>query len=170
MHTYTGWIDFKVISLPAEASFVAILGDKWLQDNKAILDYSKNCCRLSGSRKHILPTAFVSDTTESDHACASSIISYSQAKRMMKDPETAYYLVLVRPKSADTTVSAVTSSVAASQAQNAVMSEHKLHKVLDAYPDVFTDHPPYGGSQIEADIEVIPFDKEERPVLRPHRC
>lgn len=166
MHTYTSWLDFKVISLPAEASFVAILGDKWLKDNNAILDYSRDCCRLPGSRKHILPAVTVPDTVEPTPTCMPSIVSYAQAKRMMNDPETAYYLMVVRPKP-DTAVNASVTSSDAASAQNAVMSEQQLHEVLDIYPDVFTDHPPYGGSQIEADIEVIPFDKDERPVLRP---
>jgi hypothetical protein len=167
MHSYTSWIDFKVISLPQEASFVAILGDKWLKDNKAVLDYSKDCCRLTTSRKHILPAAAVPDTAEPTNTCMPSIISYAQAKRMMKDPETAYFLVMVRPTKDTAINAAVSSSATAGTNHNAILSEQQLHDVLDSYPDVFTDHPPYGGSQIEADIEVIPFDKEERPVLRP---
>jgi hypothetical protein len=62
-----------------------------------------------------------------------------------------------------TTATAVVSSVAPDVN---LLSQAQLENIVSGYPDVFTDEPPHGGAQIEADIEVIPLKDGSRPVLR----
>ena len=42
-----------------------------------------------------------------------------------------------------------------------------IAKLVSLYPDVFTDKPPYGGSQIQAEHETIPLPPGTKPVFRP---
>jgi hypothetical protein len=46
MATYTGWLQFSHVP-STEAGFTAILGDKWLHDNRAILNYAHRRCVVS---------------------------------------------------------------------------------------------------------------------------
>lgn len=167
MHTYSSWVDFKVIDLPKQASFHAILGDKWLVDTKAVLDYAhRRCVVRTMHKKHVIPAATVDGRQAAEEQPATvSIVGYNETKRIMQAPEAAYCLMLVNDKrSADVHVSSTVES--SSEANPNILLEHDLSCVLNDFPDVFTEEPPHGGSQIEADVEVIPTN-DDTPVLRP---
>lgn len=208
--TYTCQATFHVITLPATASFQLILGDAWLKNVKAVLDYSKDCCVLRHcNRKHVIPFAVSSSPTatldtarsapapaaaaqamSADAAAAapaaaqsataepgsasnkppSCIIGYTQAKRLMKD-QVWHALVLVKPHGSDTTVpvTAVTPETASTTTPNSaeLLPTEQVQDIVSAYPDVFTEAPPYGGSQIQLDTEVISVEPGAKPVLMP---
>lgn len=202
LNSFTCQAMFHVIDMPASASFSIILGDSFLTDTKAVLDYSKNCCVLHRChRKHVVPFAAVSDSCAT-RACAAdnnaddseftstepapSIIGYAQAKRLLKG-QCWHAMVIVRnrtdsdanaPVSLSTTTALETdiTDEAVHPSNNTadthqpvpdLLTAEKLQEIVSEYPDVFTDAPPYGGSQIQMDHEVIPVEPDSTPVLKP---
>jgi len=97
-----------------------------------------------------------------------SIIGYSQAKRMFQQP-VWHALVLVQPKldAPDSTVATLTPAPDAVLDNKELLSTAAIQEIVADYPDVFTDAPPYGGSQLLIDGEVIPLEPGTKPILRP---
>src|SRR5512147_2258328 len=48
-----------------------------------------------------------------------------------------------------------------------LLPDNTVQDIVAEFPEVFTDAPPHGGSQIELDFEVIPLQDGTSPVLRP---
>jgi hypothetical protein len=93
MQTYSRKVEFKVMPLPKEASFAAILGDTWLMDNKAVLDYvHMHCVLMTAHKKHIVPAAsdLTMPTAGTANSPSASIIGYAATKRFMQHPEAAF--------------------------------------------------------------------------------
>lgn len=47
------------------------------------------------------------------------------------------------------------------------ISDPRVRVLVNAYPTVFTDTPPKGGSRIQAEHECIPLPEESKPTFRP---
>jgi hypothetical protein len=136
-------------------------------------------------RKHIVPfacntTSIISNSSNSNVTedntsnITPSIIGYTQAKRIIKDG-CWHAMVLVRPVEQPNTSTSVASTVTTEGTSNSqpnsdttnLLTSQQVQDIVSAYPDVFTDAPPYGGSQIQIDTEVIPVEPDSKPVLRP---
>jgi hypothetical protein len=65
---------------------------------------------------------------------------------------------------ATTTVPAAAADGLTTQAD--VLAPEQVQNIVSSFPEVFTEEPPFGGSQIELDIEVIPFEGD-KPIFRP---
>ena len=48
-----------------------------------------------------------------------------------------------------------------------LMSEEELNRIKTEYFDVFTSDPPFGGSKIQAEVDVIPTEPNAKPILKP---
>jgi hypothetical protein len=149
-------VKFVAIDLPA--AFDVILGDAWLKQTKAKLDYAESCCTVrKGKWVHTL-TMKQNSTAEKHEsepkgATLATILSYAGAKRCLAQSGTAYCLVLVRPKDPDTPES--------------TPADKHAQQLQAEYPSVFTDTPPHGGSKIQLGFEVIPIPPDSNPILRP---
>jgi len=113
-------------------------------------------------------------TDANSSSAASCIIGYSQAKRLLQQ-QCWHALVVVRPKQPDSPVTAVTPAADTTTPDAScsvdLLSADAVQSIVSSYPEVFTDAPPYGGSQVEIDSEVIPLEPDCKPVLRSmYRC
>jgi hypothetical protein len=105
----------------------------------------------------------------------SYVIGYAQAKRMLKQGEVWHSMVVVRPRKPEvpTSVAAVSVPTApgttapAGDTPSELLAEAEVQRIVSSYPEVFTDAPPYGGSQVQLDFEVNPLEAGTQPVLRP---
>jgi hypothetical protein len=125
---------------------------------------------MTTHKKHIVPAAsdLTMPTAGTANSPSASIIGYAATKRFMQHPEAAFHLILVKPKDTSSVIaSTVPTNGDSSDATSAKLQDVELHAILDSYPEVFTDDPPHGGSQIEADGEVIFTEPGSKPVLRP---
>jgi hypothetical protein len=39
-----------------------------------------------------------------------------------------------------------------------LLSTAEIENIVASYPEVFTDEPPFDGSRVELDVEVIPYE------------
>jgi hypothetical protein len=141
--------DFISMDLPA--AFDVILGEQWLNQSHAHLDYDTRTCTVrKGKHKctlHMQPPASTADTKPP----LAPVLGYAAAKRYMKQSGVMYCLVLVKEVKANQDIDA----------------EQKAKQLQAEYPTVFTDEPPHGGCKIQLDFEVIPVPPGRSPVLRP---
>jgi hypothetical protein len=164
MQSLSAKLHFVIIDMPS--AFDIILGDAWLKQMHTQLDYESGTCTVKkGKRSYVLhmrqPQAQANPRT--GHV-KSAILNYAQAKRIFKE-QVWHCLVLVRPKQADDPV--VATAITATDASTADHStDARVIALKNEYPTVFTDHPPYGGSQIQIEHEVIPVEPSSNPVLR----
>lgn len=142
-------IQFLVIDMPN--AFDVILGDVWLRQTQATLDYdTRTCVVRKGKHRYILQMQ--QDASKpSSNATLAPILAYSAAKRALSKPGTWHYLMLVKE----------------TEASNTTTEDTKVQELKSEYPQVFTDHPPHGGSKIQIGYEVIPVPTDSNPVLRP---
>ena len=141
--------DFVAIDLPA--AFDVILGEKWLKQSHASMDYDTRTCTVrKGKHKYTLHMQAPS-TAASTKPLLAPVLGYAAAKRYMKQSGTMYCLVLVKEVKEDL-------NTEAGQTAKQLQAE---------YSTVFTDEPPHGGSKIQLDFEVIPLPPGTSPVLRP---
>eukprot|EP00882_Tetradesmus_deserticola_P000856 GHRQ01000930.1.p1 GENE.GHRQ01000930.1~~GHRQ01000930.1.p1 ORF type:complete len:1344 (+),score=98.92 GHRQ01000930.1:408-4034(+) len=178
---------FYAIDMPG--TFDLIIGDTWLHDRQAIMDFPKSCCHVykNGRKYTILMSAKLNGSTPADEqndepagdsnaAATPHVIGYAEAKRILhKGPGVWHSMVVVRDKKPDipVTVGTVVSSgttpgdaPANTPLQADLLAHGQVQDIVSSFPEVFTDEPPHGGSQIELDVEVIPFEGE-KPILRP---
>jgi hypothetical protein len=80
-------------------------------------------------------------------------------------------MVVVRDKKPDVTVGAISgTTVPAADSTPSVtppvnadlLSTEEVQNIVSSYPEVFTDEPPFGGSQIELDVEMIPYRMSQK--------
>ena len=148
----------KFVAIEIPAAFDVILGDAWLKQTKAKLDYAESSCTVrKGKWVHTL-TMKQNSTAEKHEsepkgATLATILSYAGAKRCLAQSGTAYCLVLVRPKIPDTPES--------------TPADKHAQQLQAEYPSFFTDTPPHGGSKIQLGFEVIPIPPDSNPILRP---
>lgn len=162
MQTLKVEVAFVAIDLPE--AFDVILGDAWLQQTKAKLDFENHTATVQkGRRTHTLLMQ-QGNATPQDSATAAlaPVLSYASAKRCMKQSGVWHCLVLVKPTGGETS-----NTQAAQPADEAPPEADQQAQQLKAeYPTVFTDHPPHGGSKIQLGFEVIPVPAGTNPVLR----
>jgi len=163
MQSLSSKLHFVVIDMPT--AFDIILGDAWLKQMHTQLDYESGTCTVKkGKRSYVLHMRQPKPDVN-PHAAhvKSAILNYAQAKRIFKE-QVWHCLVLVRPKQDDDAVVASTITLDESTADHS--TDARVIALKNEYPTVFTDHPPYGGSQIQIEHEVIPVEPGSNPVLR----
>lgn len=123
-----------------------------------------NCAAAAESSDAAVPSAQSSTSAPA----APCVIGYAQAKRLLRG-EVWHAMVVVRSQHTETIVLPVTSTVHVTDAPSSpeLLSADQVQEIVSFYPDVFTDAPPYGGSQIQLDTEVIPLEPGTAPILRP---
>jgi hypothetical protein len=149
-------VKFVAIDLPE--AFDVMLGDAWLRQTKAKLDYATSTCTvLKGKWVHTLPMQQGSAAEEpKSEPTLATVLSYAGAKRCLQQHGVAYCLVLVRPREPDS-----------QPEQPPADADEHAQRLHAEYPEVFTDKPPHGGSKIQLGFEVIPIPPGTNPILRP---
>jgi hypothetical protein len=184
---------FYAIDMPG--TFDVIIGDSWLHDRQAMMDFPQSCCHVyKNGRKYTIQMMASSkangqssakendETSAGDSSAAADtphVIGYAETKRILHSgPGVWHCMVIVRDKKPDTPVTvgavdaaaaattAVPSADTASNEQADLLSSEQVKNIVSSFPEVFTDDPPFGGSQIELDVEVIPYEGD-KPILRP---
>ena len=151
MQSMSMQVRFVAIELPE--AYDVILGDAWLHQTSAKLDYVSNTCTVKKGRRTY---TLLMQASKDPHIkqTVSPILSYAAAKRLFKQ-QVWHCLVLIR--STETAVPTADTSV----------SDTRVEDIKAAYPEVFTESPPHGGSNINIGFEVIPIPPDSNPVLRP---
>lgn len=136
-----------------------ICGETWLQRHKAVMDYGSKVCMFMRRGKKFLvrcikPRRIRNDPVDKP---APKIMTLTQAKRIMRK-KVWYCLALVTEakQEKDNQPPKIES-----------ISDPRVRVLVNAYPTVFTDTPPKGGSRIQAEHECIPLPEESKPTFRP---
>eukprot|EP00878_Enallax_costatus_P006882 GHUV01007210.1.p1 GENE.GHUV01007210.1~~GHUV01007210.1.p1 ORF type:complete len:1163 (-),score=135.24 GHUV01007210.1:586-4074(-) len=157
MQGNTWRILFHVTSVPR--AFDVILGDAWFKQNNAGMSYPHRWVTgWHGNKQFKLHMQQPVPDFDTQSQAKPAVLNYAQAVKYCKQPGVEYCLVLVKPK-AESNIDQCSTPVAS--------VDPKVENLKAKYADVFTDHPPYGGSQIHIDFEVIPVEPGSKPTCRP---
>jgi Reverse transcriptase (RNA-dependent DNA polymerase)/Retroviral aspartyl protease len=158
--------------LPLNNDFDVILGDDWLTNNKAILDFDAGICKVKkGTKAHTLRRETTGEdglasATKLATGCKPSslhgVLSAMQVKRVLR--KGAQLLVLELHSVEDIANAAAGSPDGTSQVTGHENPE--IATILSEYEDVFRDIPP-GLPPHRNTAHAIPLVPGTRPVARP---
>jgi hypothetical protein len=151
---YVSQVEAVVMDL--DDALDVILTETWLTKHKAVMDYSSQACMFTKRGKRFIvrcvkPRASSKSTHQQLHG--PKILSVCQAKRALRSSRVWYCLALVQQVDETSEVKVIT--------------DPRVQALVDAYPTVFTDSPPYGGSNITSTVEAIPLEEGAKPINRP---
>lgn len=151
--SYTEVISCIVLNMTP--SFDIILNDLWLTSHKSVIDYSTSLPRITFTHRGKL-YCIRPKLTPRRQSTGVRLMHVSRLSKLFKFEICCLLLV---------TVVSSNSSNSPLLIHEHADSIEKLHK---AFPSVFTDSAPYGGSAIQAANEVIPLiDNNKKPPYRP---
>ena len=143
-----------VLTMPSPLDVV--LTDDWLHKRKAHLDYSAMCIVLQKrARRHVIKCIRPAPSANAAASKPLVLLTAQQVKRRLKQ-KSVYCFMLVQPADDPNAPAHVEKPL-----------PPDIAKLVSKYPDVFTDKPPYGGSQIQAEHETIPLLPGTKPIFRP---
>ena len=144
-----------------------ILGDRWLIQNQAVIDYGEQTCSLrQGNRRLVLQTNPVARTENQN---VSKILTHIQVKCSVRKGNKTFF-VMVRSLDREGPEPEADSDAGPPPPPNPVcpktteyqVDPQHLKELLDEYPDVFPDSipglPPDRGAEI-----FIPLQEGTRP-------
>jgi len=139
-----------------------ILGETWLEQHKAVLDYGSKACMFMRRGKRCLVRCIKprSVPSESNGTPNTKILTVTQAKRVLSK-RVWYCLALVRK------IDEQPVFYGDDSADLNTITDPRVQTLVKSYPTVFTDGPPQGGSQIQAPYECIPLAEGSKPTFRP---
>lgn len=137
-----------------------IAGETWLLQHKAVMDYSSKACMFMRRGKRYLVRCMKPRYKRNDplERPPPKILTLTQAKRALRK-KVWYCLALVKETKPD---AARPDSM---KPEN--IPDPRVRVLVQMYPTVFTDSPPKGGSQIQAEHECIPLEEGAKPTHRP---
>ena len=153
-------LNTKFTVLPMVPHFDLLLSDSWLRKHNAVLNFGNGTCTVRHNGKIGVLQSRIAQPSPSA-APLKPLLSMLQLGRMMKQP-IEYCLLMIR-KLPDATDQPTDLP---SPTNPNLMSPAQVDRIINDYPTVFTEKAPFGGSKIQADIEVIPTGTN-KPVSRP---
>ena len=136
-----------------------IIGEAWLAKHKAVMDYGSRACMFVKRGRRYLVRCVKPRSSRGQNAhtkpVEAHILTLSQTKRMLRK-RVWYCLVLVQLAQGDNRGE-----------QPPEITDPRVKLLVQNYPTVFTDAPPKGGSQIQAEHECIPLVEGAKPTYRP---
>ena len=154
----------KCVVLDMPEPLDVLVTDKWLHVRKAFLDYNAGCIVVQKrARRHVIKCVSAKNSDAANHK--PMLLTASQCQRRMTKRQTWYCLMLVQQVAAPAHESDGSGSAQQPPADKPLHPD--VAPMVKLYPTVFTDHPPHGGSQIQAEHETIPLEPGAKPVFRP---
>ena len=148
-----------------------ILGDRWLIQNQAVIDYGEQTCSLRQGNRRLVLQKNLAARTENQNV--SKILTHMQVKRSVRKGNKTFF-VMVKSLDREGPEPDADSDAGPPPPPNPVcpktteyqVDPQRLKELLDEYPDVFLDSipglPPDRGAEIS-----IPLQEGTRPLNRP---
>jgi hypothetical protein len=126
---------------------------------EAVMDYSSRACMFIRRGRKFLVKTLKPRYKRNDplERPSPKIMTMSQTKRVLRK-KVWHCLALVKEVRPD-------SAPGSSKPEE--IADPRVRLLVQNYPTVFTDSPPKGGSQIQAEHECIPLEEGAKPVHRP---
>lgn len=158
--------------LPLASDIDIILGNDWLIQHQAILDFAKSSCTaVKGRRKITLKASVLEDMAaliagRRSSTDTPSVLTALQFRRLIRKGA-QLFVTLVKPVDEDPPGGAHTSPAAQEWATKVASLHPDIRHLLTKYETVFQDVPPGLPPDRPGVAHAIPLHPDAKPVFRP---